>query len=106
MSHAHPINQNKYILAIKLDDQLEFQWAAMIGGPQNQDFARSLVVTEEGGSVILGHSFSEGQGADDIVVAKLTSRGSQDWIRILGGSGREYSKRIISLRKGGYLVCG
>lgn len=56
--------------------------------------------------MLAGHTYNEGIGSDDVLLAKISGSGAQEWIRILGESGSEYTRRIIALQDGGYLVCG
>ena len=78
----------------------------MIGAAHKHDYARGLVLSDDGGFVIAGHTYNEGVGKDDVVLAKLNSLGSPEWIKILGGPDIDYTRRIINLKDGGYLVCG
>ena len=80
----------------------------MVGGPASPDYARAMAFSSDGSYVIGGHSSNEGgYGApDDIVVVKLSSAGSEEWTKILGGSEIDYARRMISLKEGGFLVCG
>lgn len=79
-------------------------WAWTYGGP-DADGARALCETEEGGLLLVGYSFSHGQGDADVLVIKTDAEGKMLWHRTYGGRGTEYGYGCTPV-DGGVLVVG
>lgn len=98
---------------LALDDDGIPQWDATYGG-DDDDFARALIATADGGYLVLGESASgisgdrsqANRGVFDIWIVKLAADGSKQWDRRYGGSGTEYAEDVIQTADGGYLIVG
>jgi hypothetical protein len=90
-------------------------WDKDIGGTF-QDYAYSIVATNDGGVVVAGVSYSgvssgtdksePRQGPNDFWVVKLNSLGQKVWDKTLGGSGEDYASSIIATNDGGFVILG
>jgi len=86
---------------VKLDGNGSFKWQKTYGGSDN-DYARSVIQTKEGGYVVGGYTasvdgdVSTNQGYDDEWVIRTDSLGNQLWQKTLGGS---YNDRLFSIAK-------
>jgi len=90
---------------IKTDENGNEQWSKTYGGVDN-DQARSMIQTEDGGYIIIGHTCSFGAGGADIYLIKTNSNGDSLWTRTYGGSGDEFACSITKTVDNGYLIAG
>jgi hypothetical protein len=87
------------------------QWQKPLGGT-GIDLANSVATTPDGGCIIAGKtSSSDGditgyRGGGDCWIVKLTSNGSIEWQKALGGTSSEETKSIIRTSDGGYAIAG
>lgn len=94
------------IFLLKLDGQGTDQWVRSIGSV-NDETARSITSTGDGGSVVAGTSCRRGLSGDcDIHVIRIDAAGSTLWDRKYGGTGRESSVVVLSSPDGGYTIVG
>jgi hypothetical protein len=98
-------------LVMKLSSIGSIVWQKSLGG-SNGEFAYSIQQTNDGGYIVAGYSDSNdgdvtgNQGGDDYWVVKLTSLGTIEWQKSLGGTGAERAKWIQQTYDGGYIVAG
>jgi hypothetical protein len=101
------------VWVIKLDFQGNIEWQKCLGGSDN-DEARSVKQTADGGYIIGGSTYSNDgdvsiiSSSDDFWVVKLDSVGSIQWEkRIDSGSGStDYGYSIIQSSDEGYVIVG
>ena len=89
------------------------QWQKCLGGSLN-DYANDLILTADGGFIIVGFSFSNNANvsghhgstdSSDAWVAKLNASGNIIWQRSIGGTRNDQFKSIIALNDSTY-ICG
>jgi uncharacterized delta-60 repeat protein len=80
-------------------------FAERIGG-SNNDFAKSIIQSIDGGYAVAGRTRSFGAGGDDIYVVKLNISGNVQWTRTIGGRSWDEAQSIIQSIDGGYVVVG
>jgi hypothetical protein len=90
---------------VKLDSSGNVQWTKTIGG-SNDDEARSIIQSSDGGYVVAGKTWSFGAGSADMYVVKLDSAGNVIWTKTIGGSNDDEAGSIIQSSDGGYIVAG
>jgi uncharacterized repeat protein (TIGR01451 family) len=96
---------------IKLSSQGEIQWQKCLGGT-DYDEAFSLINTNDGGYAVLGHVYSNdgdvsgNHGRGDAWLAKLSSNGTIQWQKCLGGSYNDFLYSIKQTKDGGYILAG
>ncbi len=97
---------------VKLSSTGSLQWQKCLGGSSLDD-ARSIQQTSDGGYVVAGYAYSnDGDvsgnhgNAADFWVVKLSSTGSLQWQKCLGGSGDDGVGSIQQTSDGGYIVAG
>lgn len=92
------------IWLVKLDSGGGVQWNKTFGGTNNEE-ARSMDVTQDGGFAIVGWTSSFGFGEQDIYLLKTDSNGNLLWSKTYGGSAREKGESIRQSRidKGYYI---
>ncbi len=81
------------------------QWTKTLGGTGNE-FGESVVRTTDGGYAVVGSTTSFGAGNSDILIAKFSSSGAEQWTKTLGGSNADSAADIIQTTDGGYAVTG
>jgi len=91
---------------IKLYPNGEIDWQKTFGGI-NDDVAKSIQQTSDGGYIVAGQSFSFGNLLGDIWILKLKPNGEIDWQIIYGGPGSSSIANCIrQTSDGGFIVAG
>jgi hypothetical protein len=98
---------------VKLTSTGTIQWQQLLGGFGN-DYGRTIRQTADGGYVLVGYTFAslsgdvtgQNHGSTDFWVVKLTSTGTIQWQRLLGGSGFETGICIRQTVDEGYILIG
>ena len=99
---------------VKLDSTGLIQWQKCIGG-SNYDGANSIHQTTDGGYIVAGGTGSNDSdvtgnhsaiGYDDFWLIKLSSAGSIQWQKCLGGYSSDVSTSVKQTTDGGYIVTG
>jgi hypothetical protein len=96
---------------VKLTDGGEMEWQIPLGGSEN-DYLTSVQQTLDGGYIVLGNSYSNdgnvigSHGNRDYFVVKLTSSGTVDWQKPLGGSNDDKAFFIQETAGDGFIVGG
>lgn len=96
------------VWVIKFDSNDEIEWEKAYGGG-NLDQAASIVVTSDGGYIVVGSTTSFGFGvASNLWVIKLDSNGEIEFEKAFGGGAEELvmSSSIQEISGGGYIVAG
>ncbi|MDQ3277159.1 MAG: PKD domain-containing protein [Bacteroidota bacterium] len=98
---------------VKLNNSGVIQWQKALGG-SSEEIARSVQSTSDGGYIVAGSTksndgdvsgFHGGDEADAWVV-KLSSTGTIQWQKALGGSSEEIARSITPTTDGSYLLTG
>jgi len=96
---------------VKLTASGNITWKKSLGGT-NQDEAYSIAQTSDGGYIVAGYTRSNdgdvsgNHGGADYWVVKLSSTGTMEWQRSLGGSDFDYAQSVKQTADGGYIVAG
>jgi len=96
---------------VKLDSTGTIEWQKMMGGT-SIDRAEYIEQSSDGGYIITGYtSSSDGnvtgfQGNEDYWVVKLSSTGTLEWEKSLGGTGYDESFCIKETLEGGFILAG
>jgi uncharacterized repeat protein (TIGR02543 family)/uncharacterized delta-60 repeat protein len=93
------------IWVLKLDPIGEIEWQKTFGGSED-DYARSIQNTSDGGYIVAGFTQSFGAGLEDFWILKLNSVGIIEWQRTYGGSEDDNPHFIQQTNEGGYIVSG
>jgi Secretion system C-terminal sorting domain len=95
---------------VKLTSTGTIEWQKSYGG-SNEDLARSIKQTSDGGYILAGATkstdvdVSNNNGNVDFWIVKLGYLGAIEWETALGGLGADYAGDIIEVSNG-YVVCG
>ena len=96
---------------VKLTNAGVIEWQKSLGGTKNE-YAYSIQQTQDGGYIVAGSSNSndgdvtDNKGSDDYWIVKLTSSGTIQWQKCLGGTTYDASSAIQQTKDGGYIVAG
>lgn len=98
---------------IKVDEDGNYVWDKTYGGDQ-EDYAREIIATSDGGFLVVGFSYSSNTGdrtdvalgSEDIWVVKVKADGSKEWDRAYGGSAGDHVESVLQTADGGYLIIG
>ena len=80
-------------------------WSKNYGGPKGE-YARSLIVTSDGGYAIAGWTDSYGAGEEDFWLVKTDANGNIQWNQTYGGTGRDEAQSVIQTSDEGYALVG
>lgn len=96
---------------VKLNQNGELIWQKTFGG-SSVDFAQSISLTNDGGYIIAGYTYSNdgdvtnNLGSNDYWVIKIDSSGSKQWQKTYGGSGDDSATSVIQSSDGNYVIAG
>lgn len=105
-------NTDYWVVKLRADGSM--QWNATYGGPGNDGVSR-IHQTVDDGFIVTGSVQARGldvsnlhgsDGYDDCWILKLSSAGSIDWEKSLGGSQSDDATDIALTSDGGYIVAG
>jgi uncharacterized delta-60 repeat protein len=91
----------------KLNSDGTIRWEKAFDGSRG-DFGRSVEVTDDGGCIMAGYTYSFGpdQYHSDIWLVKLDSEGNTEWQRVYGDIGTQRVSSIRQTADGGYIMAG
>ncbi|MBS1688742.1 MAG: T9SS type A sorting domain-containing protein [Bacteroidetes bacterium] len=113
--HYSGLFQDVWIL--KLDVGGHVIWQKCLGG-SDDDFAKSIHQTADGGYIFAGattsndgnvtnlHKDAMGYYTEDMWVVKLDDTGAIQWQKTLGGGANEEANSVKQTKDGGYIVAG
>ncbi len=90
---------------VKTGSQGNGEWAENYGGVDN-DSARSLIQTLDGGFALAGFTESYGAGGRDFWLVKTDSRGDEEWSQTFGGVDNDSAWSLIQTSDGGFVLAG
>lgn len=96
---------------VKITADGTISWQKSIGGVK-WDIINSLQETSEGGYIAIGETasvnnvFKEGKGLIDIGIVKLSTNGTIEWSKTIGGSGAEKGIEVLQTIDGNFVVFG
>lgn len=99
---------------VKLDSTGSLEWQKSLGGSEN-DIARGIFQTMDGGYIVCGESFSDdgdvtghhdSTNRSDAWVVKLDVIGNIEWEHSYGGSDYDLASHIEQTPDGGYIFTG
>jgi len=96
---------------VKIDSIGNIQWQKSIGG-SNEDIAGNIEITNDGGYIVAGYSFSNdgdvsgNHGGADFWIVKLDGLGNIQWQKSLGGTDADIGYYSQLTNDEGYVVVG
>ncbi len=101
----------RILFMLNLPAQPAVQWQKTLGGT-DLDEARCIHQTDDSGYIIVGNTLSNNgdvlgnHGGWDFWVVKMSSTGSIQWKKTLGGTNNDWPYTIQQTTDGGYIVAG
>ena len=93
------------VWVLKFRKNYTLEWSSTYGGA-DEDQAREILRTTDGGYVVVGYTKSFGAGSYDIWLLKLNRKGSIRWQKTYGGAKADYGHSISATADGGFVVAG
>ena len=93
------------VFLLKYDSEGTLSWAKTTGG-NDEDMARSVQQTADGGYIVAGWTGSYGAGDRDVLVLRYDNSGTLEWARTTGGSSSDDACAVQQTTDGGYVVAG
>lgn len=103
-TNSYGAGLNDYWL-LKTDGEGYPEWNITLGGV-NDDRARSLLITDDGGFLVHGWSNSYGSGMLDFWLVKTDQNGNPHWNKTYGGPENERGIPVEKSPEGGYILAG
>ena len=91
---------------IKTDSNGDLMWSKSYGGDEGNETGLSVLQTNEGGFIIVGVTFSFGQGGSDLYLIRTNSTGDTLWTKTFGGDHNDGGKSIQQTSDGGFILTG
>ena len=98
-------NLNEDLLLIKYDERGNKLWDKSYGGP-DRDWGESIDLTEDGGFIISGVTYSRGKGSGDIWLVRTDGNGTMLWDKTYGDANRNWGRSVQQSDDGGYIIAG
>ncbi|MBN1148889.1 MAG: hypothetical protein JXA78_16635 [Anaerolineales bacterium] len=93
------------VLLIKYQASGFLDWAITAGGSEN-DRAKSVACTADGGYIVAGTTFSYGATPGNAFLIKVTETSGISWARTAGGDFYDEAVSVAQTADGGYIVAG
>ena len=104
-AHQNRVNPVAVPVGPAQASSLATTWARTIGGRED-DKAKAVIATNDGGYVIAGSTSSFGAGAQDAWVLEVDATGSVLWQKTYGGPDTDNANSIAPTDDGSYVVAG
>ncbi len=95
--------QDFYLL--KTDAEGDSVWSRTYGGADDE-IARQVIQTEDGGYLMVGSTRSFGEGEGDFFLVRTNSEGEELWSKTYGGTEDEAAHSVVQTADGGFAVAG
>ncbi|HOK88274.1 MAG TPA: hypothetical protein PK404_05525 [Fervidobacterium sp.] len=93
------------VYILKLDKNGNLEWHETYGGRED-DWAREIHQTSTGNIIVVGATYSFGNGKSDVLVLSLDSDGTLLWDKTFGDVDDEWGRSICETVDGGYIATG
>ncbi|MCX8092980.1 MAG: hypothetical protein N3E50_02285 [Candidatus Goldbacteria bacterium] len=98
-------NINDDVCLIKTDSLGNSIWSKTFGG-DNTDIGYSVQQTTDNGYIIVGETYSLGNGSGDVYLIKTNSLGDSQWSYTFGGLNSDGGNAVKQTTDGGYIIAG
>ena len=96
---------NTALVLIKIDSTGNKIWDNAFGG-SNGEGGNALRETNDGGHILICHSYVHENSAYDIRLIKIDGNGSVDWTKTFGGINHDHGFSVLQANDGGYILAG
>jgi len=94
------------VYIVRADSSGNELWHKTYGGSGELDWGNVIEPASGGGFIIVGTTFSFGNGSCDIYLIKVDSSGNQLWFKTFGGKEADYGRSVKPTLDGGYIIVG
>lgn len=98
-------NEGRNAYLVKVDADGNEKWSKDYGGTGGEA-ASDILVTNDGGYLVLGSTTSIGAGEFDVHLFKTDALGNMQWEKTYGGANWEEASSIQPTADGGYIIAG
>ncbi len=98
-------NASNYFFLAKYDSSGTIQWQRALGS-NNNDQGNNVATDSSDNVYICGTSATSGAGAEELILIKYNSSGTQQWQRRLGGSANDVARGVTTDSSDNVYVCG
>ena len=92
-------------LLVKTDSYGNMEWNQTYGGPSD-DYAYSMVQTDDGGYALAGTTYSVETIYSDLWLVKTDSYGNMEWNQTYGETGGDSAHCVVQTGESGYAIAG
>ncbi len=96
----------KDLYLLKIDSNGNVLWDHTYGGSGDDYGGYSTEANIDGGFIIVGFTYSFGEGSRDFYVVKTDSIGNPLWTRTYGGSADDLAYSVQQTNDGGFIIAG
>ena len=96
---------NADVWLVKTDQYGNQEWNKTFGTADYED-SQHLIITNDGGYLIVGRCTTFGAGDDDLWLIKTDSLGNMQWNKTIGGTGYDKAWKVIETSDGNYAFAG
>jgi len=93
------------VYLVKLDETANLEWQKFYGG-SGADEGRDVIVTSDGGYVVVGNTSSYGAGSLDMYIIKTNASGDTLWTRTVGGTEPDLADAVMEDDDGTLVAVG
>ncbi|MDP3396892.1 MAG: hypothetical protein Q8S57_09560 [Methanoregula sp.] len=93
------------VMIYRIDSKGAVLWTKSFSGPLN-DTAKAVVMTPDGGFVVVGSSINSESRRQEILIIKLNGQGIEQWVRTTRTQNDDTAISIALAGDGGYVIAG
>lgn len=98
------VSGNNYdMMVVKTGSDGSEKWRKTYGGGQFEN-GYSVKATDDGGYILLGTTYSYGNGSGDAWLVKINGSGTIEWNKWFGGTSEEEGQYVEKTPDGGYII--
>jgi hypothetical protein len=90
---------------IRTNNKGDTLWTNRFGG-EREDQARGVIECDDGSILVVGYTYSYGEGMSDMLAYKLNAQGDLLWSKTIGGNKDEFAHDVKQVSDGGYVIAG
>lgn len=95
--------ESSNVYVVRTDLNGDTMWTRSIGGTEF-DNGRSIALTNDGGYIVTGYTWSFGAGRYDVYLIKLNQNGNVEWTKTFGDEYNDQGFKIQQTKDGGYVI--
>lgn len=91
---------------LKIDSNGNKEWRKTYGDPKDKEWAPSVIQSQDGGYVVIGHKSDTEISSTDVWLLKTSTQRDEKWSKVYDGSEADRGESVVQTRKGEYVVTG